>query len=67
MSDNMSDIFNNIKSMMDNGNIPDDIQNMVNNLKNSNNDNNENNSSNSNNVNFDSNKISPEFSYIISI
>ena len=60
MSDNMSDIFNNIKSMMDNGNIPDDIQNMVNNLKNSNNDNNENNSSNSNNVNFDSNKISPE-------
>ena len=60
MSDDMSDIFNNIKSMMDNGNIPDDIQNIVNNLKNSSNDNKDNNSSNSNNINFDSNKISPE-------
>lgn len=73
MSNDMSDIFNNIKSMMDNGKIPSDIQNIVNNLKSSNNENNEtnnnasnninnnqNNSSNSNSVNFDSNKISPE-------
>ena len=63
MSDDMSDVFNNIKSMMDNGNLPDNIQEIVNNIKNSNTSNNtENNNSNStsNNINMDLNKISPE-------
>ena len=63
MSDDMSDVFNNIKSMMDNGNLPDNIQEIVNNIKNSNTSNNtENNNSNStsNNTNIDLNKISPE-------
>lgn len=35
MSDDMSDVFNNIKNMIDNGNLPDDIQEIVNNFKNS--------------------------------
>lgn len=66
MSDDMSDIFNNIKNMMDSGNLPDNLQEIVNNFKaNSNNDinaenNNNNNNENKNNSTFDSNKISPE-------
>lgn len=57
MSDDMSDIFNNIKNMMDSGNLPDNFKEIVNNFNVSNNkdSNKENNSS-----AFDSNKISPE-------
>lgn len=48
MSDKMDDLVNNVKKMIDNGNIPDDIKQMMNNLQNS---------SNSNNNNNDINKI----------
>lgn len=60
MSNDMSDVFNNIKSMVDNGNLPDDIQSIINNLKNTNNTNENNNGNNNSNNNFDSNKVSPE-------
>ena len=67
MSDDMSNILNNIKNMMDNGNLPDNLQEIVNNLK-SNEKNvtqgtqniNEENTNPSNIQNFDTNKISPE-------
>lgn len=35
MSDKMDDLFNNVKKMVDSGNIPDDIKQMMNNLQNS--------------------------------
>ena len=38
MSDNLADAFNNLKKMIDNGNIPSEVQGLVNNLNNSNND-----------------------------
>lgn len=73
MSDDMSDIFNNIKSMMDSGNIPDNLKEIVNNFKNNENTSsnqnnnsaqenvvNQNNQNSSNNMNFDTSKISPE-------
>lgn len=71
MSDDMSDIFNNIKSMMDNGSIPDNLNEIVNNLNNNENtSSNQNNNSTqgnvsnqnnqNNNINFDTSKISPE-------
>lgn len=67
MSDDMSNILNNIKNMMDNGNLPDNLQEIVNNLK-SNEKNvtqgtqniNEENTNPSTIQNFDTNKISPE-------
>lgn len=67
MSDDMSNILNNIKNMMDNGNLPDNLQEIVNNLK-SNEKNvtqetqniNEENTNPSTIQNFDINKISPE-------
>lgn len=40
MSDKMDDLFNNVKKMVDSGNIPDDIKQMMNNLQNSSNSNN---------------------------
>ena len=36
MDNNMNDLVNNIKNMMDNGNIPPEIQQIMNNIKNSN-------------------------------
>lgn len=67
MADDMSNILNNIKNMMDNGNLPDNLQEIVNNLK-SNEKNvtqetqniNEENTNPSTIQNFDTNKISPE-------
>ena len=67
MSDDMSNILNNIKNMMDNGNLPDNLQEIVNNLK-SNEKNvtqgtqniNEETTNPSTIQNFDTNKISPE-------
>lgn len=38
MSDNLTDIFNNLKKMVDSGNIPSEVQGLVNNLNNGNND-----------------------------
>lgn len=56
MSDNLADSIEAVKKMVDSGNIPPDIQNMINNLQN--------NSSNSNQSNVDLknmlNNISPE-------
>ena len=34
MDKNMNDLFENVKKMMDNGNIPPELQQMVNNLQN---------------------------------
>ena len=56
MSNNMDDLFANIKKMVDSGNIPDDIKQMMNNLTNSNNSNNTNPSI-SNNLNNLNNSI----------
>ena len=67
MSDDMSNIINNIKNMMDNGNLPDNLQEMVNNFKNNENTNNvqnqntnQQNSNSTSTTNFDTNTISPE-------
>ena len=67
MSDDMSNIINNIKNMMDNGNLPDNLKEMVNNFKSSENVSNTQNKNpnqqdlnSSNTTNFDSNTISPE-------
>lgn len=67
MSDDMSNIINNIKNMMDNGNLPDNLQEIVNNFKSNENANNmqnqnttEQNSNSTNTTNFDTNTISPE-------
>lgn len=40
MSDNLNDAFNTFKKMVDSGNIPNDVQGLINNLKNENNDSN---------------------------
>lgn len=50
MSDKMDDLFANVKKMVDSGNIPDDIKQMMNNLQNSNSSNT--NTNNSNDVNM---------------
>ena len=42
MSNNMDDLFANVKKMVDSGNIPDDIKQMMNNLNNTNNNSNSN-------------------------
>ncbi len=67
MSDDMSNILNNIKNMMDNGNLPDNLQEIVNNLKSNEKtvtqgtqNINEENTNPSTIQNFDTNKISPE-------
>ena len=38
MSDNLAEAFNNLKKMVDSGNIPNEVQGLVNNLNNGNND-----------------------------
>ena len=53
MSNNIDDMLNNVKNMMNNGNIPPEIQQMMNNMKNSNSDS----SQNSPSQNMDINKI----------
>lgn len=76
MSNNMDDLFANVKKMVDSGNIPDDIKQMMNNLTNSNNNTNSNvssapnnsnstaNSNNSNNANFNNNDLNNILSQI---
>ena len=76
MSNNMDELFSNVKKMVDSGNIPDDIKQMMNNLSNSNNNtssnvsndtNNSNsttNSNNSNNANFNNNDLNNILSQI---
>ena len=64
MSNNMDDLFANVKKMVDSGNIPDDIKQMMNNLnnsnKNSNNNTNQNPSINNTDLNNILNQVSPE-------
>lgn len=64
MSNNMNDLFANVKKMVDSGNIPDDIKQMMNNLNNSNSNSSNNNhqSPSINNTDFNNilNQISPE-------
>ena len=64
MSNNMDDLFANVKKMVDSGNIPDDIKQMMNNLNNSNNNssNNTNQSPRINNTDLNNilNQVSPE-------
>lgn len=59
MSNNMEDLFANVKKMVDSGNIPSDIQQMMNNLQNTSNNNNsaENSSPDLNNI---LSQVSPE-------
>ena len=57
MSNNMDDLFANVKKMVDSGNIPDDIKQMMNNLNNSNNNSNTNTNQSSNSNNTDLNNI----------
>ena len=42
MSDNMNDLFANVKKMVDSGNIPDDIKQMMNTMQNTSNNSNNN-------------------------
>lgn len=66
MANQMEDLLANVKKMVDNGNIPPEVQQMMNNLQNSNNNDNGNNSNNSNNssnnvdLNNILNQVSPE-------
>ena len=64
MSNNMDDLFANVKKIVDSGNIPDDIKQMMNNLNNSNSNsnNNTNQSPNINNTDLNNilNQVSPE-------
>ena len=68
MSNNMDDLFANVKKMVDSGNIPDDIKQMMNNLTNSNNSNNinPNSSNNSNNSNNNANSNNNDLNNILS-
>ena len=56
MSDNMNDLFASVKKMVDSGNIPDDLKNMMNNFNSSGSSNNNSNS----NLNDVLSQISPE-------
>ena len=56
MSDNINDLFKNVKKMVDSGNIPNDIQQMMNNLQQSSN----NNSTNNNDLNNILSQLSPD-------
>ncbi len=60
MSNNMDDLFANVKKMVDSGNIPDDIKQMMSNLNNSGNSNNGNNSNTNNDLNDLLSQVSPE-------
>jgi len=63
MDNNMSEMINNVKKMVDSGNLPPDIQNLVNNKSSNNNfDSNNNNNNNNNSVDFNDmlNKIPPD-------
>lgn len=63
-NNNMDDLFNNVKKMVDSGNIPDNIKQMMNNIQNNPNQQNSDSSTNSTNSNPDINnilnQISPE-------
>lgn len=61
MSDKMDDLFANVKKMVDSGNIPDDIKQMMNNFQSSSNNSNSNNTnSNNNDLSNILSQVSPE-------
>ena len=60
MSDKMDDLFANVKKMVDSGNIPSDIQQMMNNFQNSSNSSNNNSNSNNTDLNNILSQVSPE-------
>lgn len=61
MSDNMEDLFANVKKMVNSGNIPKDIQQMMNNIQNSSSNNiNNSNTPNNNDINNILSQVSPE-------
>ena len=62
MSNNIDDILNNVKKMVNTGNIPSEIQQMVNNMKSSNLNNNSSQNSNFQNMDINNilNQVSPE-------
>lgn len=62
MSNNIDDILNNVKNMVNTGNIPSEIQQMVNNMKSSNLNNNSSQNSNFQNMDINNilNQVSPE-------
>lgn len=53
MSEDLTDLINNVKNMVDSGNIPDDIKNILNSLSNSDESSGKRQSNNSNNLNID--------------
>lgn len=57
MSDNMQDMLNSVKNMINSGNIPDDIKNMISNIQNTSNESNNTNESSGSDANFDINTI----------
>ena len=61
MSNNMDDLFANVKKMVDSGNIPDDIKQMMNNLQNSSNS-----SNNTSNSTGSNENRSPDLNNILS-
>ena len=62
MANNMDDLLNNVKNMVNSGNIPPEIQQMMNNMKSSNSNNNSTQTSANQNVDINNilNKVSPE-------
>ena len=62
MSNNIDDILNNVKNMVNTGNIPPEIQQMMNNMKSSNSNNNSSQNSNPQNMDINNilNQVSPE-------
>lgn len=60
MSDKIDDLFANVKKMVDSGNIPDDIKQMMNNVQNSSSSSNTSNNSNNTNLNNILSQVSPE-------
>ncbi len=57
MADNMEDLMSNVKKMVDSGNIPPEIQQMMNSLQNSSNNSNSVSNNSDNNNNIDLNKV----------
>lgn len=60
MSNNMDDLFTNVKKMVDSGNIPDDIKQMMNNLNSSNNNTSQGTNINNTDLNNILSQVSPE-------
>lgn len=60
MSDNMNDLFASVKKMVDSGNIPSDIQQMMNNLQNNSNSSSNNTNANNADLNNILSQVSPE-------